>query len=303
MSWGAERALRGAAEGRASTRVRCETGNPRQAPTRLRRPSRAHTLCPRPPRNHIYSSFFLFPSPPFPVTFSPNRKVKCKSRFAAGGPGSPLSDSGSWSGVRCSDAANPGDGVGTLLSSSTAPRARPLRRGRPRSARGPRPGGTGALRARRVAGLAAGSSARLERGWSPRLCKRLLPRSAPSPEFSVPRRSRDPSPGPPSGAEPPAWGPNPGALLPGPGPRSGASQEQRGGSAWKKKSDFLSTLHRCNLESAGNGSNTHPAPLQSALVLLKGSSSHQSLATPSPPPERPAQVCKEGCEICKVSVF
>lgn len=162
------------------------------------------------------------------MTFTPNRKVKCKSSFVAGGPGSPLSDSGSRSAARCPDAANPGDGVGTPLPPSP-PSAQ--RRGPGRSAEG----GRGAPVRSERGGWPASRRVQVHaRGWSPRLCERVLPRSAPSREFSVPRRSRDPCLGPPSRAEPPAWGPTPGALLPGHGPRRGAVQEQRGASAWKR---------------------------------------------------------------------
>lgn len=104
-------------------------------------------------------SFFFFPSPPFPVTFSPNRKVMCKSSFAAGGPGSPLSDSGSRSGVRCPGTANPGNRVGNPTSSpAPAGQAAPPRETE-ECARPTAGGGTRALRARRVASPAAGSSA------------------------------------------------------------------------------------------------------------------------------------------------
>lgn len=93
------------ARSKAATRVRCETGNPRRGAPAAATPGAARTPGPRPPRTRIYSSSSSSSSPPFPFPLScdifSNRKMKCKPSFAAGGPGSPLSDSGSRSGMRC----------------------------------------------------------------------------------------------------------------------------------------------------------------------------------------------------------
>lgn len=102
MSSGRRGELRGhRVRRRAATRVRCETGNPRRAPPPPRRPQ-PQAGSPRPPRTRIYGSSPPPPAFPLsPVTFSPNRKMKCKPSFATGGLRSPLSDSRSESGMRC----------------------------------------------------------------------------------------------------------------------------------------------------------------------------------------------------------
>ncbi|CAD7690532.1 unnamed protein product [Nyctereutes procyonoides] len=62
-------------------------------------PPRARSRPPTPAKSYLLGLFTPFLSPPStPVTLSPNRKVKCEWSFAAGGPGSPLSDW--WGGVR-----------------------------------------------------------------------------------------------------------------------------------------------------------------------------------------------------------
>lgn len=150
---------------------------------------------------------------------------------------------------------------------------------------------TGALRAQRVAGLAAGSSARpgLEPA-APRASSLLL--SSLSGVHCAPLLW-----GPLSQPSQPRWAARLGrehGRTPPPAPAHGAGSPR---AMWRlrleKKSDFLSALLWCDLESAGNGSNTRPAPLQSALALLKGSSSHQSLATPSPTKD-PRRFVKKG---------
>ena len=86
-----------------------------------------------------------------------------------------------------------------------------------------------------------------------------------------------PLPGPPGCAGPPAYGRDP---APGPRPQAPKSNVEA-----PPGKEVRLPLHRCsegNLDSAGNCSSAQPAPLQSALALLKRSSSHQSLASPSP---------------------
>ncbi|XP_049471214.1 uncharacterized protein LOC125911395 [Panthera uncia] len=188
---------------------------------------RAHASALAPSPEIIFRGFFsFFLHPPPPVTFSPNRIVKCKSSFAAGNPGSPPSDSGSLSGVRCPSAANPGDGVGSppthtpTQPSAVGPAVPPSEaeeRVRPTPVSGR---GTGALRARRVAGLAAGSSARPGLEPAARRASSLL-LSPLSGVHCAPLLLGPPSPSPPSRDEPAAWGANPGALHPGPSPRRG----------------------------------------------------------------------------------
>lgn len=234
------------------------------------------------------------------MTFSPNRIVKCKSSFAAGNPGSPPSDSGSLSGVRCPGAANPGDGVGwdhphthTHPAERRGP-GRSTKWGRGAHAWGPHPSRAGALVRSEHDGWPASRRVQVHaRGWSQRLGKRVLSCSAPSPEFSVPRCSWDPLSQPSQSRWAAGLGREPGRAPPR-APAHGAGPSR---ATWRlrleKKSDFLSALLWCDLESAGNDSNTRPAPLQSALALLKGSSSHQSLTAPSPTKD-PRRFVKKG---------
>ncbi|XP_027446463.1 CDK5 and ABL1 enzyme substrate 1-like [Zalophus californianus] len=203
-------------------------------------PPRAHAAAPPQPRAHALPSppsksylrfLFFFPFPPFPVTFSPNRKVECKSSFAAGGPRSPLSDSGSRSGARCPDAANPGGPGGDPppqpQPSAAGPAAPPREaeeRARPTagehrctlSAAGGRP--RGRFKCMPVVG-ARGSASEFSPAQPP-LRSSVCPAAPGTPLLGLPAaRSRRPGLG---------------ALLPGPGPRREAAQEQRGASAWKR---------------------------------------------------------------------
>lgn len=105
-------------------------------------------------------------------------------------------------------------------------------------------------------------------------------------EFPSQPRLRSPAwpaaPGSPLSGPPGCAGPLAYSRDPAPGPRPQASQVQRGGSAWKRSPTSSPRCSEGNLDSAGNCSSAQPAPLQSALALLKRSSSHQSLASPSP---------------------
>ncbi|XP_070364253.1 nematocyst expressed protein 3-like isoform X1 [Equus asinus] len=236
------------------------------------------------PLEIIFTVLFF---PPSPVTFSPNRKMKCKSSFAAGGPRSPLSGSGSRSEMRCPRQCEPRGTEWGPQPSAPGPAAPPAETAE--SGCAPR---AGALRTRRVAGLTAGSSA------SPRLEPAALGASSallsPLWEFCAPA-----APGPlsptPQRAGPPAGGRHPARAPPGPGRAPGAALPpgRAGGSAWKRSQTSSPRCSDWNLESAGNCSNTRAAPLQSALALLKRSSSHQSLASPSPRKPRAAYARKD----------
>ncbi|XP_008571903.1 PREDICTED: LOW QUALITY PROTEIN: potassium/sodium hyperpolarization-activated cyclic nucleotide-gated channel 4-like [Galeopterus variegatus] len=179
------------ARGRASTRARCETGNPRHAACR-----RAHASAPAPAKSHLQLGLLLGFAPS-PVTFSPNRKkMKCKSSFAAGGPRSPLSNSGSGSGMRCPPCPRPRDavprGTGRVPQASSPGLAVP-----PREAEGrarPTSGSAlaaGALRWRRVAGLATGFKCVTELGTAAPGAS--SPRPATSPGVPSARGPGDPS--------------------------------------------------------------------------------------------------------------
>lgn len=197
--------------------------------------------------------------------------MKCKSSFAAGGPGSPLSETRS-AGEGCTApvGANPEDGVGV-------PRPAP----RPgRSAEG----GPGA-RETQVQLRPERGGAR-NAGRQPRRGFKCIPGSEPAAlgassacsasgrEFPVPRGSQDPTPSP---SRPPAWSVNRGARM-GRAPRSrsssspvrthgrGAPQGRRGGSAWKRSSTSSPRCSEWNLEWAGNWWNAQPALLQPASL-------------------------------------
>lgn len=227
------------ASGRAPTRARCETGNPRPGALAAASPGAARLRFAFAPLEIIFTVLsFLTPLPrlcPRPVTFSPSRKMMCKSSFAAGGTsGSAFGDSGSGSGTLALPAAvlTPGDRVG---SPAQHPGPRSSAEGGPgaRQAYVPLRQGRGALRA---SGSPASPRVQVHpRRRRPRLWGRVPHCSAPSRGFRVPCCSQDPSlqPSWPRGAaslgcEPESTG---GAgsrlaplLLSGPGPWSGAPQ-------------------------------------------------------------------------------
>lgn len=184
-------------------------------------------------------------------------------------------------------ALTPGDRVGPPAQRPAPGRSDRRDRGAYKAHVRLRPGRERA-RSARVAGLAAGSSASL--GSKPATLGVSSPCSGPSQGFRVPHCSRNPVSSPPGLPRPPAWGANPGAPTRAPapprsGPRSAGPQSPTWRLRLEKKSDFLSSLLRLESGSAGNSSNAQPAPLQSTLVLLKRSSSHQSL--PPPDPQKP----------------
>lgn len=189
---------------------------------------------------------------------------------------------------------------------SPAPGTRPLGQKRSRSVQGPRPAPPGT----RVRSECAGCRPRrgfkcIPGGRSLRLWGRVLPAQALLRGSGCPTAPGTLSPALPAlrgrqpGARPRAHGRSGHPTRAPPPPRSGPRSQGPQSPTWRlrleKKSDFLSSLLRLESGSAGNSWNAQPAPLQSTLVSLKRSSSHQSLCLPLPP-ESPAQVCKEGCE-------
>lgn len=168
--------------------------------------------------------------------------------------------------------------------------------------------GRGALRA---SGSLASPRVQVHpRGWRPRLWGRVTPALPLRGGSGCPAVPRTPLSSLPGHAGLPAWGANRSVrawLAADSRPCASPARahglrppkDQRGGSAWKRSPTSSPRCSEWNLESAGNCSNTQPEPLQSALALLKRSSSHQSLASPSP---RKSQVCKEGCRDRK-SIF
>lgn len=215
--------------------------------------------------------------------------MKCKSSFAAGGPGSPLSETRS-AGEGCTApvGANPEDGVGV-------PRPAP----RPgRSAEG----GPGA-RETQVQLRPERGGAR-NAGRQPRRGFKCIPGSEPAAlgassacsasgrEFPVPRGSQDPTPSP---SRPPAAGLErkprrtdgtgaPVALLlfPSPDPRSGRPPRPTWRLRLEKKFDFLPTLLRVEPGMGRKLVERAACAFAVRLALLKRSGSHQSLASPSP---------------------
>lgn len=262
MNRGAARARRSGA-GRASARVRCETGNPRRgaAFTPVLAPP------PTPPPEIIFTVLFLF-FPSSPATFFSNRKMKCKSSFAVGGPGSPLSETRS-AGAGCTApvGANPEDGVGVPPPSALA---WPLRRARPRSARDPSPAPPGGARGRSERGSPASPRVQVH----PRVGARgsgsefsLLGLAAPG----TPLRH------PPGRAGPAGLGRKPRRtdrtgtpiaplLFPCPHPRPGRPPRPTWRLRLEKKLDFLPTLLRVEPGMGRKLLEHAAAPLQSASL-------------------------------------
>lgn len=135
--------------------------------------------------------------------------------------------------------------------------------------------GAGALGAGQAVGLEAGSSA--SPGFEPAAVGASSPSCSP---LSGVQRGAPPR-GPLSPALPVGL-----AVGLGQGLSPGLTATGSPSPTWRlrteKKSDFSPRCFEWNLESAGNCWRTQPAPLQSALGLVKRSSSHQSLASPSP---------------------
>lgn len=222
--------------------------------------------------------------------------MKCKSSFAAGGPGSPLSETRSArEGCSAPVGANPEDGVGVPRPAprpgrsneggpgarETQVQLRPERGGAQdarRSPASPRVQVHPRVGARRGSGsefslLGLGSGvpcAPLLRG--PHSVTPLRPRWAAGLERK-PRRTDGTG--------------TPGALLlfPSPDPQSGRPPRPTRRLRLEKKFDFLSTLLRVE-PGMGRKLLEHAAcAFATRLALLKRSSSHQSLA--SPPPRKP----------------
>lgn len=267
--------------------MRCETGNPRPGAPAAAQPEAARRSGPHPPRTRIYGSFSL-PSPlfsPFPLSCDIFSKSEsdvqaelCRRRPSVSA--FRLEVSG-WDAL---PAATPTRGTGwgpqRRAADRTSPPAEAEERARPTS--GSARGG-GALGAQRAAFLAAGS--RASRGLDPaalgasssrlRLLsgvRRALPLPAPLSLARLSALGRRP----PAGIQERPRRPRPRAH------ECGLPQVLRGGSAWKRSPTSSPRCSKWNLKSAGNCSSTQPAPLQSTLALLKRSSSHQSLASPSP---------------------
>lgn len=280
MSRGAARARRGGA-GRASARVRCETGNARRGA------ALTPVLGPPPPPQIIFTVLFLF-FPSSPATFFSNRKMKCKSSFAAGGPGSPLSETRS-AGEGCAApvGANPEDGVGVPPPSAPAG---PLRRARPRSARDPSPAPPGGARGRSERGSPAsprvqvhpragarGSASEfsllgLESGvpWAPLLPG---PHSVTLPAAGLGRKPRRTDrTGTPIAP----------LLFPRPHPRPGRPTRPTWRLRLEKKLDFLPTLLRVEPGMGRKLLEHAAAPLQSASLCCREAA--PTAVLPPPPP-------------------
>lgn len=276
---------------RAATRVRCETGNPRRAPA----PPWAASRQPSPPSNSNLRFFFFPPTLPSLLWhFLQIGKWSVSRALPQAAFGLHFQTRGPRVGCAVRRGANPGELGG---APGAAGRAGPLGRPRPSSAWGPRPAPPGA-RVRWERGKRS-ASRRVQvhpRGLSPRRWERALPRAAPSLESRVARRPGDPSPRPSPSGWPSAWD-----RDSAPGSRPRALQVQRGDSARKRSP---TSLHAASSgiwnqqEIAGE-----PSPRLCSQPSVWWREAAPTKVLPPPPPESPAQVCKEGCEICKGFVF
>lgn len=233
--------------------------------------------------------------------------MKCKSGFGGGSPESPVSETlGAGTGCAAPRELPPGTGCGPR----PAPRAPPLRPGRPRRAWGRSPAPPGV---------------RSERwGLRPRRGFKCTPGSEPAglgarspllrPWSAVPgaRGSRDPTPPPSRPCRPAGQGRKPERTAdrhsarspssPLPGPTAGQPPKSNVEAPPGKEVGLPLHAAPSGIWNRQEIVRTRSLRLRSQLSLCWKEAAPTKVLPP-PPPESPAQVCKEGCEIWKVRVL